>query len=302
MRTKSLGKWKTRLDRLAPNPIETPKDEMGLHAVVLLAAKMKSGKTVFASSRLRDLQESNLCHRCFVISPTAKSVQNRKLFEGLCDPDDLYEDPNYASILDIKDKLIAMLQDWEEYKAKVDTWKTLQKRMQEADFDLSAIAPDAMMVLYEQGLLDPTPPEWPYKDNRGQPRMPICHMFVDDAQGSELFRCSTKNPFLEFVPRHRHIGVGCSVWIAVQNFGGYGTLPKQIRSVCTHCAIWRPADVDKRHQIAKELSAEVDQQTLLEAMDYACHDHPNHFLWVDLAPKSKEYQFRKNFSDLILID
>lgn len=303
MKTKSLGKWKTRLDRCMPNPITTPPDEMHLHAVVLLCAKMRSGKSVFLSSRLRDLKEAGYCDRVYLICPTANSIQNKRLFDGLCkDESDFYQEPDYDAVLDIWEKLEGLKADWEEYKQQLELWKAVQQQMKDGKLDVESICPDELTQMYAQGLFNPSPPDWPYKDHQGKPRMPICHVVADDCQGSVLFRGSTKNPFIKFVARHRHIGVGTSIWMSAQNLSGYGTIPKQIRNVCTHLAVWRPTDVEKRLQIAKEMSSEVDQKTFLAALDFACSASPHDCLWVDLSPKRPEYQFRRNFDTLIVIE
>jgi len=302
MKTKPLGKWKTRLDRLAPNPITTPEDEMHLHAVVLLCAKMRSGKSVFLSSRLRDLKDSGYCDRVFLICPTANSIQNRRLFEGLCEEGDLYEEPDYDAVLDVWEKLESLKAEWEEYKVKLETWKAIRERIRNGTLDIESICPDQLTLMYEQGMFNPSPPDWRYKDKTGKPRMPICHTCIDDAQGSVLFRGSTRNPLIKFVARHRHIGIGTSIWMSAQNIAGYGVIPKQIRNVCTHLVVWRPNDVEKRLQIAKEFSAEVDQHLFLAALDFACKESPHDCLFVDLCPKKPMYQFRRNFSELILTD
>jgi hypothetical protein len=296
MKTIPLGKFKTRLDRLTPDPIKTPPDEINLHAIVVAAAKMKSGKTVSICSKLRDLKQQGFADIVLLLSPTATSMQNARLFEGLAD--EVYEEPTYATINEIIEKLRSYRASWEEYKERLKAWHEFQRMKKRKNFDESDIAPERLMLAYEQQLWSDTPPPWDYKDKSGNPRPPICHLFVDDAQASMVFRGSTLNPFLQLVVKHRHIGVGCSIWISIQNFGGYGALPKQIRNVTTQFMIWKPADSDKRLQMAKELSAEVSQVDFLNALDFACQT-PFDFLLVDLNAKTRGHLFRKNFDTLL---
>jgi hypothetical protein len=293
MHLEKLNIYHTRTDRITKDPIQTPPLEIGLLAVIIAVGKMKSGKSLSISSKLRDLREQGYCDRVFLLSPTAASPTNKELFKDLIDSkNDLWTSPDYASVNEIIEEIKQEGDEWDDYLEQMKIYNVVQKLMKSKK-PIDEWDPDLLLKAYDYNLFEEKP-----KSKYGH--LPRLHWVCDDVQSSQVFTPSVKNPFLNAVIKHRHIGRGVSIWVSVQNFSGSACLPKQIRAVATHFMIWRPNDLKKREQIAQEISTEVSRDKFLEALDFACSEDSHDFLLVDLSPKGKKYQFRKNWDELIL--
>jgi hypothetical protein len=295
MHLEPIGDYTIRLDAITKPPYVTPETQIKLPCVCVAVARMESGKSTSVRSVLMDLRKSNFLDRLFVISPTCKSSINEKIFAGLADPDDLYEDATYQSIDHIVEKIKEEERLWKEYLENMKIYKIIQKYIKE-DKPISDWNEQILLAGHTYNLFD-TEPESKYGGHH-----PRLHLWCDDIQNSQLMTPSTKNKFLQLVTKHRHVGP-VSIWSSTQSFSGPGSLPRVLRQMMTHCMIWAPSDKKKKEQIAEELSNNIDSDTFLAALKLACPpDDPHSFLFVDMCPKKPDMQFRKNMDQKIIID
>lgn len=289
-----LNKYPIRLEGVPEKAIVTPDDEIDLHFIAVAIAKRQSGKTVAIASKIKDLKSQGFADRVLLISPTYDSPVNAGLFKDIVAEEDRFH-PTYDAVDKVKEIVKEEGDAWESYKEELKLWKKWQQYKSKSHLT-QEVPDDLAMYAYTQNLWehDDVPPP---KSKYGH--YPRLIAFFDDVQSSRLFTPSTKNPFHNFVISHRHQGkVGISLFIAVQNYTAAGGLPRSIRENMTHAMIWYPSDVDRRKQIAKELSAEIPQEVLLQALE-TCNEKYR-FLTVDLNPKKPEYRFRRNW-DVLLI-
>jgi hypothetical protein len=303
MKIVPLNKYPIRLDRLSKPAVVTPEDELEMHFVAIFCGRMKVGKSLAMVSKVRDLQAQGFCDKVILLSPTSKSVPNMKLFEGLAEEEDIYEDPTYDTLNKIKAKLVEWKDDFEKFIEKHKAWQAVQELKRKKNARIEDVSPEMLILAYQGGLFDGPEPEWEYRDRAtGEPRMPLVIILIDDCQGSDIYRPSGRNPLMKMTMNHRHYGCGASYMFGLQSFSGHSCLPKVVRGVATHFMIWRCADEKRRKMMAEELSNECSQSEFLKALDIACADDRHAFLCVTLAPREKRLQFRRGFSDLIILD
>jgi hypothetical protein len=297
MHIEKLPLYQTRLDEIPKDQFKTPETEIGLHCVCIAIGVMKSGKTMAIRSKLLDLKKAvdGQCYndRTFVISPTAGSHINKKLFEKVAAPEDIYEEPTYESYSLILDKIREEGEKWDEYKEKLRIYELIQRYIR-TGVPIEKWDEQILMAAHTYSVIDEKPTH-PYG------HAPRLHVWLDDVQSSQLFTPSCRNVFLQNVTKHRHISYGYSIFLSVQNYSGHGCLPKTLRQMLSLAMIYKPADQGKKLQISQELATEVDKNTFLEALDLACKTRHD-FLLVDLQPKQEKYRFRKNWNELIVVD
>ena len=280
-----------------PFAIETSKEHIKLHCVLLAVAKRGSGKSYFISNLLKWLDFD----RIIIVSPTFES--NIAQFKHLnIDPKDVLDpdDPNTAQILiDIADD---EAYDLQEYRRKLQIFKELKSIYKQPN----RVVDESLGLFHE--FVDPFTNKWIPPSHIYNGRRPKIGVFVDDAQSTQIFR---NKRFLNLVTRHRHLGsmpddepsIGMSLFIAVQNYTAQGGgLPKAIRGNCTHLALWKTKSDKELKQISDELSGEVSATKFIEIYDYAMNNgEPYPMLFVDLHPK-KEHpsQFRQNYYKFII--
>jgi hypothetical protein len=131
----------------------------------------------------------------------------------------------------------------------------------------------------------------------------VIGLLLDDIQGSNLFRPGGK--FMAFAIRHRHVGkgLGCSIFMACQNYTSPSSCPRAVRNNLTHLLLFRNKDIKTLSQIASEFGGEIDEETFMTVYNEATKDSPHDFLFIDTAKKDcHPSMFRKNFDRFIVPD
>ena len=280
----------------APFAIETTKEHIKLHCVLLAVAKRGSGKSYFISNLLKWLDFD----RIIIVSPTFESnaAQFKHLgvhSEDVLDPDD----PNTPQrLIDIVEDEAYELKDYRQKLKIFSEVKALYKHPHHIGENAGLFAE----------YFDPLTGKWTPPTHTWNGRRPKIACFVDDAQSTQIFR---NRRFLNLVTRHRHLGsmpddepsIGLSLFIAVQNYtASGGGLPKAIRGNCTHLALWKTKSDKELKQVSEELSGEVSSAKFLEIYNYCMESgEPYPMMFVDMHPK-KEHpsQFRLNYHKFII--
>lgn len=287
--------------------IETPPDHIKLHTLMCVCGARGSGKSYFVSSLLQWLKAAECMDRVIIVSPTYES--NLSQFKALnVAPEDCF-DPEDSHLISKLEKIINdERDDLLRYRQELKVFKLLKSMYWSRCFERDD---DAILPILTQ-YYDVVSNTWKPPKHRWNGRRPVCAVFVDDAQSTNIMRPKKGNNFLSFCLRHRHVGsfpdnepsLGVSVFINIQSYTSQGgALPRAIRNNCTHFALFKTKNAKELKTIAEELSGEVDQMTFMEVYDYVMGNPNNKYpmLFVDLKKKdSAPSMFREGYSKYIL--
>lgn len=289
-----MASLRVKVRNAAPKPIVVPPHLFDLPGVWVCCARRGSGKTTAIASLLRDYKSHGYMDRLWVVSPTIDSDINRKLFEDLAKPEDCLSAATNASVKQVLDQCDEEAAEWHAYQRKYEVWKKLSKLAPDEIPYKLAMEADAL------GMLDGERLEKPHYKYGHHPRL---FLLLDDIQGGELMRAGSKNILSNLAIRNRHVGngVGLTLIYCVQNYATHSGLGRHIRENATAYFVWRMASEERRLQIAKELSNDIDQDTFLCALEEATGGDDAHtFLTVDMqAPKAR--RFRKCFDQVLTV-
>jgi hypothetical protein len=311
MKTIKLDKtYKIQVPASNAFTINTSPNFIKLHAVILAIAKRGTGKTLSLTNLLRLMHEDGALDRLILVSPTFHN--NRHYFEGLpLSTEDNPEEGKFADVIEpdkyTADEIIKIMdeegQAYDEYFDKIKKYRKLMRLIKSKRVLINNIDPDLLLEFGED--LEPPKPRYEcYKQNR-RPHI-VC--FFDDCQGNPLFRPSSSLSSL--VIKHRHQGkthdgaIGVSLMFATQTYtsNAAGLLPA-IRNNTTHLMVFRTKSERELDMIAEECAGEVPVDTFKKVHEFATHDNPHAFLFVDLAKKDEHpSMFRKSFDEFILVD
>ena len=297
MQTKQIkdDAYKIKIPKKSAFTIDTPNDQLKLHQLMCISAQRGCGKGVILSSYLQGLKKQNCMDRIFILSPTIGS--NRQIFEPLnIAEEDEYHTPEPENVNDIIKKCEQEMEDWTEYQ---DALK-LHKLINNPNIDINKIDPSLLIRALEKGYLGTDKPVSKYGHK------PILGLIIDDFQGSNLYNTNPKNPFVNLCLRHRHIadGLGLSIFMCVQTYGGAGGVPRIIRQNITSLLLGSQKNRQVIEQIADEIGGQIEKEKFLQVYDIAVHnDNPeqqNHnFLLIDFNPKELNKMFRRNLNTYI---
>lgn len=290
-----------KLDRSVKNPIKTPDHLFELPGVWVGVAKRNSGKTTACASLLRDYEKAGLMDRCWLISPNADSHVNRRLFEGIVQPEDTYSEPTWDSVHAVLDALGEEAEIYEQYLEAKKVYAKVIAHMAKYKCSIADLPDDLLCQWYRAGLTDVTPdgqlapPTYKYGDKH-----PCFFVLLDDVQGTKLMSPSTSNPVNNCALRNRHLKkVGVTLIFLTQSYSAQSGLQPFIRANATMYMLWRLASQATREKFAAELANDVDSKEFLEKYDLATSDDdPHGFLTLDMqAPRSR--RFRQNFDRIV---
>jgi len=287
--------FEIKLPKKSAFAIETPPNQFKMHQLSAVVASRGSGKSVIVSSLLQGLKNQGCMDRVFIISPTIAS--NRPIFDPLgIDEEDEYHNPTGDSVADVIRKVNEEQDNWEEYEFKMKIYKTLQKLLSNKKVQLNDIPPEYLEMAMQGGYLD-RPPECKYGHR------PVLGLIIDDCQGTPLYVQSAKNPLINLLLRHRHVGrgLGISVWLMAQSYNSPSGIPRSVRQNLTTLFLGRQKNEDVVKQIAEELGGSINKEDFVKIFN-KCHenDNPHDFLVIDFHPKDKEKMFRKNLNEYII--
>ena len=287
--------YRMKLPKKKAFSIETTPDQLRLHQLLCIAAPRGTGKMIIGSSWLQSLKKQHCLDRVFIMSPTI--VSNREMLAPLeISEEDEYHGPNWAdAIQDIVRKAEEEKKDWDNYQEAL----LLYQLLHDDKIDINRIRPELLLKALEKGYFLKKP-ESKYGHK------PILAVIVDDLQGSNIYSANPKNPFINFCLRHRHIaeGLGITVVMMVQTFGGAGGVPRIIRQNLTSLLLGPQKNLKVIEQVAEEIGGQIEEPQFMEAYNIATHnehpDQPNHnFLLVDFYAKSPDKIFRRNLNEYI---
>jgi len=289
-----------KLPKKSAFSIETPDDQVKMHQLQAICSVRGYGKGVILSSELQGLKRQGCLDRCFIISPTIES--NRPIFDALgINPEDEYDNGDPATIKDIIRKVEEEQEEWEDYQEALMLYRILNDH----NISIDRIRPELLMKALERGYFNKKP-EPKYRNNNGG--KPCLALIVDDMQGSNIYSTAgTKNPFINLSLRHRHLGkgLGLSIFMCCQTYGGAGSIPRIIRQNITSLLLGEQKNKEVLDQIAQEIGGQVDKETFFKCYESAVkNENPleqNHnFMLIDFHPKSPEQMFRRNLNTFII--
>jgi hypothetical protein len=128
----------------------------------------------------------------------------------------------------------------------------------------------------------------------------VLHIVLDDVQGTELMAGSYKAPLHNLALRHRHVagGLGCSLWLVAQSMKAQAAgLPRSIRENASLVGIFKLKDEKMVQSLLDMYGADVPQEQLLKAYEYAVN-RPFGFLCIDFGAPEK-HRLRAGWDEII---
>lgn len=174
-----------------------------------------SGKSYTAVSLVRLMRREGSITHLYLISPTARS---NTIYRNILMPEDKTSEDLSSGVFEVINNFV---KDMESIADKYR--EDLEYAISYTKFVSGEPISAADEARLEQRMFE-----------RVTPRRPSFCLFIDDAQSSALFSSSRRNPLLNIVLRHRHLGsgLGCSVVFCAQTMRN--GVPKCLRTNCTH--------------------------------------------------------------------
>ena len=124
MKTKKISdRFNIKVPDTKAFTIETEKDMIQLHAVILAVAKRGTGKTLSLTNLMRMMKESKALDRLILVSPTYHN--NKKMFVGLPLDEELdIIEPTKHAAEEIMDILEQEGKDYDEYHEAMKRWRS----------------------------------------------------------------------------------------------------------------------------------------------------------------------------------
>ena len=270
--------------------VDTPADGIPLHQLGLVVGKKGGGKGFALFSLLRQLRKEGVADRIFVLSPTCQSNKELYMSAGVKEHD-LVDDATNASLNRVVAEVEREAWDYKEHQKAIKDHQELQKLLTRFHVDISNIDPDLLFRAYSGNWME-APPEYKHDADRPASRKgkpPVLHIVLDDVQGTELMAGSYKAPLHNLALRHRHVGggLGCSLWLVAQTLKAQAAgLPRSIRENASLVAIFKLKDQKMVESLLEMYSADVPQEQLLKAYEYATN-RPFGFLCIDFGAPEK---------------
>jgi len=292
--------YKIKLPKKSAFTIETPDNQVKLHQLNAVCSVRGYGKGVILSSLLQGFKHQGCLDRVFIISPTIES--NRPIFGPLeINPEDEYSTGDPANILDIIRKVEEEQEEWDQYQEAFALWRIINDH----SININSIDPKILLKALENGYFNKKP-EPKYRNSQGG--RPCLALIVDDCQGDKIYNATgSKNPFINLCLRHRHIGkgLGLSIFMCCQTYGGSGGIPRIIRQNITSLLLGEQKNKEVLDQIADEIGGQIEKEKFMEAYSRAVHnDRPNeqnhNFMMIDFFPKRPDMMFRRNLNEFVI--
>lgn len=290
MKVKSANIVKTKLPSKSAFQIETDKDFIKLHTLMVINGKRGGGKSVALCNFLRECKSKHYYDRIFVITPTYNS--NKTIWDIADIPaEDAYE-PNVNVIHDIVKLCESEKKEWDEYLQKKELYKQFRK---DANKPVQRIDEENLIQYYNYNFYD-EPPKWKYRVDQ-PPRLGIV---LDDCLNSDVMSRRTAG-LTNLCIRHRHIcdGLGVSIFMLVQSYCAQGGLSRVIRENCTHLLLFKIHQEAQIKKIIEEADLEVSNEEFMEMLNKA-HEEDYQFLMLDFAAKCPTKKYRIGFNQYII--
>jgi len=271
--------------------VKTPPELPPLHGVFMLCARRGSGKSVVVENLIRMYKDYGSFHRIILLSPTYYS--NEELWKPHIDMEDVFEGER-GDVKRIIKLVEEEMDEYEEYLELKEKWKEIMKRV-DIDNDIGEETDVELMEFFnvQTGKLEP--PTHKYGGER-----PSIAIICDDLQNSAIMKGSELS---NLVIKHRHIGrgLGCSIFIPVQNYKAKGGgIDKAIRGNATALLLWKTQNLSELKAIAEEVGGEISEEKFYELYEY-CIKEPYGFMMIDFNPKKDHPSpFRKCLNEFLI--
>ena len=261
-------------DRIVP---EIPPGSFELHTVIAFLGAKRSGKTNVACLLAKKYQEFGSFTRIFVISPTFEAQPEFKVLD--IKDEDVYEnaDKSIEAITDIERKIKEESLSYKEflkYKIAYDRWKAGNPKFKD------------IIELEKKDYEEPDPKR----------KRPSSLLILDDLSHNKIYLPSTKNPFINLVLRHRHVGgkgYGCSIFMMAQTFKS--GIPRVLRQGgVSQFIIFPSKDKTNIREMYEEFGSACTMEDFIAMYDLATKE-VHHFLLVDAYNPDPAKRFRQDF-------
>jgi hypothetical protein len=275
MKVKSANIVKTKLPSKSAFQIETDKDFIKLHTLMVINGKRGGGKTVALCNFLRECKSKNYYDRIFVITPTYNS--NKQIW----DIADISEEDTFEPDVNVINSVVKLCEaekaEWDNFLQQKELYKQFQKDQHRP---IQSIKDDHLINYYNYGFYEKKP-EWKYPKEQ-PPRLGIV---LDDCLNSDVMARRSAG-LTNLAIRHRHIcdGLGVSLFMLVQSYCAQGGVPRVIRENCTHLLLFKIHQQAQIKKIIEEADLEVSDQEFMEMLNTA-HAEDYGFLMIDFAAK-----------------
>lgn len=293
MERKHIGKFKNVLPQKGAFTIDTEEDYPKLHTLCVVSGRRGGGKSVTVANYMKKLKEKHYMDKVILITPTYNS--NKEIWDiADISPEDVLE-PDMNSIKTVIGRIESEKEEWDKFLEKKKKWEMFQK---EKHTSLTGLRGRKLLDYYNLGFLEPDPEEPKWKYPVEQP--PRISVVVDDCLGTDLVARS-KAGLLNFAIKHRHIasGLGCSLFMLLQQYKCQGGLNKAIRNNTTMLIQFKVNDENQIQSIKEECDLPITDEEWTDLCAYA-HAKPYNPLVIDFSPKCPTKQFRSGFDEYVI--
>jgi len=273
--------------------IETEKDFIKLHTLMVVAGKRGSGKSLALSNFLKVCKEKHYFDLILLVSPTYNS--NKEIWD-ICE---IKEEDVYEPTIGVVKKLIELVenekQDWDTFLEEKKLYNKFQKEIKDKPIEL--IDDENLLAYFEKGYLDKKePPKWKYPIQQ-PPRIGI---ILDDCINTEVM-ARRSSGLTNLALKHRHLasGLGCSLFFLVQTYISHDNISKAVRENCTHLLLFKISNNEQLKKIKSECDLPVSDEEFDE-ITKKVFEIPHNFLLIDFAFRCPTFRFRNGFNELII--
>ena len=273
--------------------IETEKDFIKLHTLMIIAGKRGSGKSLALSNFLKVCKEKHYFDKIYLVTPTYNS--NKEIWNiANIEPEDVFE-PNVGVIKTLTELVENEKLEWDNYLNELKLYNKFQKEIRNKPIEL--IDDENLIKYLELGFLDKKePPKWKYPIQQ-PPRIGI---ILDDCINTEVM-ARRSSGLTNLCLKHRHIadGLGCSLFLLVQAYISHDNVSKCVRENCTHLLLFKTSSDAQLKKIKDECDLPITEEEF-EEITKKVFEIPHNFLLIDFAFRCPTSRFRNGFNELII--
>jgi hypothetical protein len=268
---------------------KTPPQMPRLHMLAAVVGSRNSGKTTTAIRMLKMYVQSKSYDKIFWWSPTASREAKIKAFSEDCDkkgvPLEIISHFNEGEFSQLLDWFRSEIDEYRLYKKRLEVWQRFKNCK-----DVSEMSLEDLSLLEEMDFEKPTTT---YK--HGPPSFAL--VWDDEIGNKTIFSPTCKGVTSQFWILHRHLS--CSVFILSQIVAN--GIPRQIRGNISLWILFSCKSEKLKKDVADELAFKCAPETLLKMWDFATQNQHD-FLFCDYDCADVNFMFRRNFTDVMVLD